>query len=332
MTLARTAVRAGGAAVVAALVIASVDRVLAQAPNRAAARAETETLPVQGQVHLIAGAGGNVTALVGPEGVMLVDAGREDATDRLLAAVRALTPLPIHFVINTNADSDHIGGNAAVAKAGRPAPGSNQAAFKEAPIYAHENALRRLSASNGPTPPLPVTFWPTVTFFTEKRTLFFNSEPIELLWQKAAHTDGDLFVFFRRSDVLSVGDVMSTETFPVVDLSRGGSIQGVIDALNRIIDITIPRMNEMDGTRVIPGHGRICNEADVVEYRDMVTIIRDRVAVLVEQGKTLEQVQAARPAYEYEPLYSPDGAAWTTRMFVEAVYRSLAPGRQPARN
>jgi cyclase len=300
--------------------------------TRTLAQAQIETLPVQGQVHLIAGAGGNVTALVGPEGVMLVDAGRQDATDRLLAAVRALTPQPIHFIINTNADSDHVGGNAAVAKAGRPAPGSNQAAYKEAPIYSHEKVLNRLSASNGATPALDVAFWPTVTFFTDKRTLYFNGEPIELLWQKAAHSDGDLFVFFRRSDVISVGDVMSTETFPVIDVVRGGSVQGVIASLNRIIDMTIPRMNQMDGTRVIPGHGRICNEADVVEYRDMTTIVRDRVATLVGQGKSLEQVVAARPAYEYEPLYRSAGETWTAAMFVEAVYRTLTPPQPPARN
>jgi cyclase len=291
--------------------------------TRVAAQAGIETLPVQGQVSMIAGAGGNVTALVGPEGVMLVDAGRIDAAERLVAAVRALTPRPIHFIINTNADSDHVGGNAAVARAGRPAPGSNQAAYKEAPIYAHENVLNRLSASNGATPPLEVSFWPTVTFFTQKRTLYFNGEPIELLWQKAAHSDGDLFVFFRRSDVISVGDVMSTETFPVIDVARGGTVQGIIASLNRIIDMTIPRMNQMDGTRVVPGHGRICNEADVVEYRDMTTIVRDRVLSLVEQGRSLEQVQAARPAYEYEPLYQSAGVTWTARMFVEAVYETL---------
>ncbi|MEQ1729687.1 MAG: MBL fold metallo-hydrolase [Vicinamibacterales bacterium] len=294
------------------------------------AQARLETLPVQGQVHMIAGAGGNVTALIGPEGVMLVDAGRMDTTDALLAAVRAITPLPIHFVINTNADMDHVGGNEAIAKAGSPAAGSNQGAFRGAPIHAHENVLTRLSSSSGPTPALAVGFWPTVTFFTQKRSLYFNGEPIELLWQKAAHTDGDLLVFFRKSDVVSAGDVMSTETFPVINLARGGSIQGEIDALNRIIDITIPRMNEMDGTRVIPGHGRLCNEADVVEYRDMTTIVRDRVQLLISQGKTLEQVQTARPAYEYEPLYGADGSGWTTRMFIEAVYRSLTSAGKAA--
>jgi glyoxylase-like metal-dependent hydrolase (beta-lactamase superfamily II) len=293
------------------------------------AQSDVDTLPVQDQVHMIAGVGGNVTALVGPQGVMLVDAGRMDATDRLLAAVRALTPRPIHFIINTNADPDHVGGNAAVAKAGRPMPGSNQSAYREAPIYAHENVLNRMSASSGAAPAYDVPFWPTVTFFTQKRTLYFNQEPIELLLQPNAHTDGDLLVFFRRSDVIAAGDVMSTETFPVIDRSRGGSIQGVIDALNRIIDMTIPRINQMDGTRVIPGHGRICNEADVVEYRDMATIVRDRVQALIEQGRTLEQVQAARPTYEYEPLYASAGSSWTPGQFVEAVYESLTAARQP---
>ena len=212
-----------------------------------------------------------------------------------------------------------------MAAAGSPAPGSNQAAFSGAPIYAHEKTYNRISSPKAPDQPLPLAFWPTVTFFTAKRTLYFNDEPIELLWQQAAHSDGDLLVFFRRSDVVVAGDVFSTDAFPVINVDRGGSIQGEIDALNRIIDITVPRLNQMDGTRVIPGHGRICNEAEVVEYRDMVTIVRDRVKSLRDQTRTLEQVQAARPAYEYEPLYGSERGAWTTRMFVDAVYRSLAP-------
>lgn len=307
--------------------VAAVVTMAALGMARVVAQSQVEALPVQGQISMIAGVGGNVTVLDGPEGVMLVDAGRMDSSDRLLAALRTITQRPIHFIINTNADADHVGGNAAIAKAGRPAPGSNQASSKEAPIYSHEKVLNRMAVAHGNTPAYDVSFWPTVTFFTQKRSLYFNSEPIELLWQQAAHSDGDLYVFFRRSDVISVGDVMSTETFPVIDRSRGGSIQGVIDGLNRIIDITIPRMNQMDGTRVVPGHGRICNEADVVEYRDMATIVRDRVMTLVEQGKTLDQVQAARPAYEYEPLYDAHKATWSASQFVEAVYRSLAVAR-----
>ncbi len=295
---------------------------LALLTTRVGAQDTIDTLPVQGQVSMIAGAGGNVTVLDGPEGVMLVDTGRTDAADAFLRALRSLTTRPIHFILNTNADADHVGGNAAVARAGRPAPGYPQGTARTAPIYAHENVLNRMTSAQGATPAYDSVFWPTVTFFTQKRTLYFNGEPIELHWQKAAHSDGDVFVFFRRSDVVAAGDVMSTDSFPVIDLARGGSINGVIDGLNRLIDLTIPRLNQMDGTRVIPGHGRICNEADVVEYRDMVTIVRDRVAALAGQGKSLADVQAARPAYEYEPLYG-TSRGWTPAMFVEAVYRSL---------
>jgi glyoxylase-like metal-dependent hydrolase (beta-lactamase superfamily II) len=197
----------------------------------------------------------------------------------------------------------------------------------------HRPGRGRRFPHTGREQPLPLAFWPTVTFFTAKRTLYFNDEPIELLWQPAAHSDGDLLVFFRRSDVVVAGEVFNVDTFPVIDVARGGSIQGEIDALNRIIDITVPRLNQMDGTRVIPGHGRICNEAEVVEYRDMVTIVRDRVKALRDKGQTLEQTLAARPAYEYEPLYGSDRGPWTTRMFVEAVYRSLPPAaaQKPAR-
>ena len=292
---------------------------------RLAAQDGIESLVAQGQVHMIAGAGGNVTALIGPQGVMLVDSGRDEMSGRLLAAIRALTPRPIHFILNTSADPDHVGGNAAIAKAGRPMPGSNQAAYPEAPIYAHENVQRRMSTPGPGERSWELPFWPTVTFFTAKRTLYFNDEPIELLWQKAAHTDGDLFVFFRRSDVISAGDVLNMESFPVIDLARGGGIQGEIDALNRLIDIAVPRMNQMDGTRIIPGHGRLTNEADVVEYRDMVTIVRDRVQALLAQKKSLAEVQMARPAYEYEPIYGSSTGPWTTAQFIEAIYRSLGP-------
>jgi cyclase len=181
-----------------------------------------------------------------------------------------------------------------------------------------------MTAPSGQKTPIPEDAWPTTTFFTPKKTMSFNDDPIELIWQPAAHSDGDLMVFFRGSDVLSVGDIVSTTTYPVIDLARGGSIQGEIDALNRIIDLTIPRFNQMGGTRVIPGHGRICNEADIVEYRDMVTIVRDRVHALIKEGKSLEQVQAAKPTYEYDPLYGATTGAWTTSQFVEAVYKSLA--------
>ena len=148
-----------------------------------------------------------------------------------------------------------------------------------------------------------------------------TTSPSYLLHQPAAHTDGDSLVFFRGSDVISTGDIFVTTSYPVIDLDRGGSIQGVIDSLNRIIDLTVPAALQEGGTLVVPGHGRICDEADVVEYRDMVTIIRDRIADMLKRGMTLDQVKAARPTEDYDPRYGSSSA------FVEAVYRSLSNHR-----
>ena len=191
-----------------------------------------------------------------------------------------------------------------------------------AQIYAHEEVLQRLSAPTGQTPPVPVALWPTDTFFTPKKTLSFNGEAIELLHLPAAHSNGDLLVWFRRSDVIAVGDVYTPDRFPMIDLARGGSVQGMLDALNRIIDITVPRFNQQGGTLVVPGHGRISNESDVVEYRDMATIVRDRIQRMIDQKMTLEQVRAANPVLDYEGVYGRN-TTWTTSMFVEAMYRDL---------
>ena len=173
----------------------------------------------------------------------------------------------------------------------------------------------------GQEAPTPFAAWPTETFFGADKEIFFNNEAIQVLHQPAAHTDGDVVVFFRRSDVVATGDLFSTTGYPVIDRARGGSIQGVLDGLNRIIDITIPKDKEEGGTYVIPGHGRLCDEADVVEYRDMVTIIRDRIQELIRRGLTLEQVKAARPTLDY------DGRYGSSETFVEAVYRGLTGRR-----
>jgi glyoxylase-like metal-dependent hydrolase (beta-lactamase superfamily II) len=155
--------------------------------------------------------------------------------------------------------------------------------------------------------------------------LYLNGEAIEVLHQPAAHTDSDAFVFFRRSDVVVAGDVLDTRRFPVIDIARGGSIDGEIAALNRLSEIavaSVPIVSREAGTVVIPGHGRLYDQFDVIEYRDMVTIIRDRVRELVEAGRSLDEVKAARPANGYEGRYGND-REWTTEKFVEAVYRSL---------
>ena len=184
--------------------------------------------------------------------------------------------------------------------------------------------LKTMSTRRANQAPAPQGAWPTDTYFTENKELFFNGEALQLFHPKAAHTDGDTIVFFRRSDVVLTGDIFSTTTYPIIDLQNGGSLNGIVDALNFILDITIPADKQEGGTMVIPGHGRLCDEADVVEYRDMVTIIRDRIQDMVKRGMTLEQVKAAKPTRDYDPLYGSTTGIWTTDMFVEAAYKSLS--------
>jgi glyoxylase-like metal-dependent hydrolase (beta-lactamase superfamily II) len=303
---------------------------LASAPlaQRAAdADAALEVLPVQGGVHLIGTERGNVTVHVSEEGVLLVDSGAAADTDAILAAVRRISPEPIRFIINTSSAAEHVAGNAALAAAGenlsRPVGAEAALRPRGASILAHEHVLGRMSAESNAPGALPFAAWPTETYFTARRTLSFGAEPIEIIHAPGAHSDGDSIVFFRKADVISAGDIIDMTRYPVIDVRRGGTIQGTVDALNRIIELTIPRFNQMGGTRVVPGRGRITDEADVVEYRDMMTIIRDRIAGLVARGAPVEEVIAARPTLDYDGLYGAAAGPWTTRSFVEAVYRSL---------
>jgi glyoxylase-like metal-dependent hydrolase (beta-lactamase superfamily II) len=284
-----------------------------------------QTTHVQGKVYMLSGAGANITAQIGDEGVLLVDTGAAGLSDKVLAAVRQLTDKPIRIVINTHVHPDHVGGNEPIAKIGQwfggNAPGNFGLPTTGARVIAHEQVLTRMSAPVGQTAPSPFGAWPTETFFTSDKELFFNGEAIQLLHQPAAHTDGDVIVFFRRSDVVSAGDLFTTTSYPVVDARSGGTIQGFIAGVNHILDVTIPEDKEEGGTYVIPGHGRVADEADVVEFRDMVTIVRDRVQDLIRKGMTLAQVKAARPTLDYDRRYgSPDA-------FLESLYRDLTAGR-----
>jgi cyclase len=281
---------------------------------------------VQGNVHLLAGAGRNIVVQAGDDGVLLVDSGSGAFTDRMLAAVRQLSAKPIRFLINTHAHPENVGGNEAVAKAGVRLGGGLVVAGPSgtgASVIAHESVLMALSSPSGRTPTLPVAAWPTDAYPGETKEVFVNGEAIQILHQPDAHTRGDSVVFFRRSDVLVTGDIMSLTSYPVVDSESGGSFNGLLDALNRIIEVTIPRDWQEGGTMIVPGDGRIGDEADVVEYRDMVTIVGDRVRSMIERGMTLEQIKAARPTFEYDARYGADSGAWTTDMFVEAAYRAL---------
>jgi cyclase len=291
-----------------------------------------EILRVQGNVHMIAGAGANVAVQIGEEGAFVVDAGGSGQSQRLLTAVNRLTTRPIRFLVNTNADSDHIAGNDVIVKSQRgtrgPQPGGGGGGAPGQNVgvvtVAHENAFNRMSTGSEGVPPLTGDALPASTFFTPRKDLFSNGEPVQLISQPAAHTDGDILVFFRKSDVVVTGDVFVTTSYPVIDTARGGSVQGVIDALNAIIELTVPERNQMGGTRVIPGHGRICNEADVVDYRDMVTIIRDRVQEMAKKGMTLQQIKAARPSLEYDGIYGATTGNWTTDRFIETVFSSVS--------
>ncbi len=291
--------------------------------GRPAAETVLHLMPVQGNVHMLVGAGANIAVQVGKDAVLLVDTPPPALVPQVVAEVRRLSDKPIRVIVNTSADAEHMGGNAAfVGPAG--ARGTGGAPFgtlglTRPAIVAHVQVLSRLaSAPAGSVPPAAL---PTTTYDLPTMDFSLNGEPVVLVHAPAAHTDGDSIVWFRRSDVLAVGDLFRLDRYPDVDVARGGGIEGLVAALDHVIDITVPERLQDGGTRVIPGHGRLSNEADVVEYRDMVTIIRDRVRDMVRKGLTLEQVRAARPTRDYDTRYG-SGEALT-----EAAYRSLAAAR-----
>ncbi len=294
---------------------------------------EVHVLPVQGNVYMLVGVGGNITMQAGKEGVLLVDTMYAGLSDKVIAAVRTVSDKPIRYIVNTHVHGDHTGGNEKISKAGSTITGGNvvgdigKSAGEGATVIATQQVLDRMSSKDGETPAAPSAAWPTDTYITDEKDLYFNGEAIQILHQPNAHTDGDSLVFFRRSDVVSTGDIFVTTSYPIIDLDRGGSYQGVLDGLNHIIDITIPADKQEGGTYVIPGHGRLCDEADVVEYRDMMTILRDRFRDMIKRGMTLEQVKATHPTSDYDPLYGSDKGFWTTDKFIEAAYKSLKAGK-----
>jgi cyclase len=295
---------------------------------------ELEVLELRPNFFMIAGAGANVGVQIGEDGVVVVDAGQAAKATAVVAAIKKLTPRPIRYIIDTSADADHVGGNETLSKAGQTlftAPGSigitGDFLGGVASILAAQKVLERMTAPTGKVPPFPIGATPTETFDFSRKYMYLNGEGIELLHQPAAHSDGDVMVFFRRSDVVVAGDVLDTTHFPVIDLTRGGSVNGEIAALNRLVDLAIPSVpivSREAGTLVIAGHGRICDQTDVAEYRDMVTIVRDRIRDLKKAGMTLAQVKATSPTRGYTKRYGADSGSWTTDNFVEAVYQSLS--------
>jgi cyclase len=313
------------------------DRPRASAAGQAG-DSEVHLLPVQGRIYMLTGAGANISVQVGDDGILLVDTGLKQMSEKVLAAVRTLSDEPIRYIINTTIDADHTGGNQAIAKAGSTIAGGNvlgdigTSAREGAAVISFQTILDRMSAPNT-RDTAPQGAWPTDTYGAAQKNLFVNDEAVQIMHQPAAHTDGDSIVFFRRSDVVSTGDVFTTTGYPVIDLERGGTIQGVVEALNVLLyRITVSGPKQEGGTLIIPGHGRLCDQADLVVYQEMVTIIRDRIQDMVQKGMTLEQVKAARPTNDYDPVYGQTAGPWTTDMFVEAAYKSLVSRKGSAQS
>jgi glyoxylase-like metal-dependent hydrolase (beta-lactamase superfamily II) len=302
-------------------------------PVQRASSASTQDLQVvhvQGNVYALFGAGPNITVSVGPQGILMVNTGIAGMEEKILEVVKKLgtgidpsreaPPVPIRFIVNTSAGLDDTGGNEKIQAAARFIRGGEH-------ILAHEKVLARMSepADGQTNPPRPTDAWPTDTFRGGQMKLgrFFNGEGVQLLHVPAAHTDGDSVVWFRYSDVIATGNLFSTTGWPVFDLERGGSLQGVIDGLNLILSTGLSDFRSEGGTAVVPGRGRIADLADVGFYRDMLTIIRDRIQDGLKRRLSLDQVKAEKPTQGWEIRYGSKTGPWTTDRFIEAAYASL---------
>jgi len=297
-----------------------------QAQQGSGPAAGLETIQIRPNVYVIFGAGSNITVHLGEDGVILVDAGTAALAPQVVAAVKALTPQPIRLIINTSADADHVTGNEIVSAAGREV---NPDAFSEDPhatVLAHENVMLRMSAPSGADTRFPTALWPSETYTARVRSMYLNNDAVLVHRFLGAHSDGDSVVLFRKADVIATGDILDLRHFPVIDPAQGGSIQGELAALNRLLELTVPAMPlvlKPGRTLLVPGHGRVSDYAELVEYRDMVTTIKDNIEVLIKDGKTLAQVQAANPTAGYRARWGRETGPWTTAQFVEAIYTGL---------
>jgi glyoxylase-like metal-dependent hydrolase (beta-lactamase superfamily II) len=345
---------------IAAAIVAAPRDIVAQTGG------DIRVLPVRGNIYVLQGAGANITVSIGRDGVLMVDSGLQSTGQQVLAAIRSLQnqldmrdkppsggaetrssvadrnverPVkPIRYIINTHVHPDHVGANELLRRSGMTFTGGNVTgnisdATEGAAIMAHEAVLTRMTSTAGGATPAPADAQPTDTYYTDTMKLshFFNGEGVQLIHQAAAHTDGDTLVWFRGSDVIAAGDLFSTTTYPIIDTKQGGTIDGIVEGLNRILRLCIAEFRTEGGTLVVPGHGRLSDSADVAYYRDMVTILRDRIRAMVGKGLTLEQVKAAKPTADYEPRYGATSGPWTTDQFIEAAYTSLGGGKPAPR-
>ena len=301
-------------------------------PIRTIARGKIEVLPVRGNVHMLAGAGGNITVHAGNDGVLVVDAGAADMTEQVWSAIQTISRRPLRYIVNTSDREDYTGGNEALALKGstipfRPAEDARVSdgmrGIQKASIISYLTAFVRMSAPTGKVASRPEGAWPDNTYSTPQKKLPFNEEPIVIMHVPST-TDGHSIVYFRTSDVISVGDLLDMTAYPRIDIQAGGSADTVLEGLNRLIELTVPNRKSEAGTLVIPGRGRLADQPDVVYYQQMVAIVRDRIKDLMSRGMTLDQIKAARPSRDYDGRYGSDTGPWTTTMFIDAVYAGLA--------
>lgn len=269
---------------------------------------QIRTVRVADGVYMLMGAGGNIGVSAGASGIVLIDDQFAPLSDKIKTALAAINPAPIRFVLNTHWHGDHTGGNENFAKGG-------------VVIVAHENVRHRMSveqfiaAFGSKVPPSPETALPIVTF-TDAVNFYLNGDSISALHVAPAHTDGDVVIYFRRANVVHMGDTYFNGRYPFIDLSSGGSVDGMVAAVDRVLAMTDPN------TKYIPGHGELSGRAELAAYRDMLATVRDRIRKLARQGKTLAQVKAAKPSAEFD-------AAWGTGFinadrFVEILYDDLS--------
>jgi cyclase len=313
------------------LLIAGVASLLAGAASVTLAQeAEpvVDVLQVRDNIYMLVGQGGNVTLQVGDDGLVVVDTQFARMSEAILEAIRGISDKPIRYIIDTHYHGDHIGGNANLRLAGNTVIGGNMpgavpyAEGGGAEVIAHENVLLRLSGALGGDP-VDASLWPTDTFFNDEKRFYYNGEGIRIIHEPNAHTDGDVVIYFRRSDVIAAGDFFRTTGWPRIDMAAGGSYRGIISALNDLVDLMIPVYGQDGGTLVIPGHGRLSGLGDVLDYREMAIVISDRLKAMIAEGMTLEQIIAARPAMDYEPVYGDPANPQITNDFIETAYQSL---------
>lgn len=246
---------------------------------------------VSGTYYYLAGAGGNIGVSVGEDGVIMIDDQFAPLTDKILAAIKGLSDGEIRFVINTHVHPDHTGGNENLGKLGLM-------------ILARDEVRVRLSDR------LPEIALPVLTF-SDTITLHMNGEEVYIFKVPPAHTDGDTYIYFKDSDVIHAGDVFRTTAFPYIDRGNGGTLRGTIDGLGLLIGASGPN------TKIVPGHGVVSTREDVIAFRDMAIELSDRIAEMMEQGMSYDEIAEANPTRAYNDRYGdPEG-------FLRAVYAEL---------